>query len=318
MERVMTQVEDRVVGLLFPGQGVQEVGMGRSFREADADAREMLRKADQVLGYELTRLCMEGPAEQLTRADRAQPAICVVSVMALNAVLRRIPQLKPVCAAGLSSGEWAALHAAGVVGFEDALRILQARGRFMQEACEATSGGMTSIIGLPAEKVVEICRATGVQAANFNSPLQTVISGPLERLPAAEKAAREAGARRVIRLRVAGAFHSELMRPAAEKLRGLIAEVEFREPRFPVVSNVTGLPHGTPDEIRELMVRQVYEPVKWVDCMRWMLSQGVKDYLECGPGRVLAGLAKGIDKTVRVLNIPDHSALETAASAFSQ
>jgi len=206
----------------------------------------------------------------------------------------------------------------GAVGFEDALRILQARGRFMQEACETSSGGMTSIIGLPAGGVVQICRETGVQAANFNAPLQTVISGPLDKLTAAEEAARQAGARRVIRLRVAGAFHSELMRPAAEKLADFIAGVEFREPQFPVLCNVTGLPHGTPDEIRELMVRQVCEPVKWVDCMQWMLSHGVEDFLECGPGRVLAGLAKGIDKTVRVLSIPDHSALDTVASTFSQ
>ncbi|HIE10731.1 MAG TPA: ACP S-malonyltransferase, partial [Kiritimatiellae bacterium] len=193
MEREgMTPLEDSAVGLLFPGQGTQEVGMGHSFREADTGVREMFQKADEVLGYELSRICLEGPVEELMRADRAQPAIFVVSVAALNALRRRIPQLKPACAAGLSSGEWAALHAAGAVGFEDALRILQARGRFMQEACETSSGGMTSIIGLPAGGVVQICRETGVQAANFNAPLQTVISGPLDKLTAAEEAARQA------------------------------------------------------------------------------------------------------------------------------
>jgi len=300
--------------LLFPGQGAQAAGMGRSLAESVPEARRLFSRAAEVLGYDIGRLCFEGPEEELKRSDRAQPAIFLVSAAALEALRQRGGERLPVVAAGgLSSGEWAGLYAAGVIGFDETVAVLQARGRFMQEACEASRGGMSSIIGLDPETVMGICEATGVYAANFNSPLQTVISGDLEKLPAAEQEARKAGARRVVRLKVAGAFHSPLMEPAAEKLERFLDSMEFRTPRFPVVSNVTGVAHPEEGEqIKELMVRQVCSPVKWVDCMKWLAGRGAVAYLECGPGRVLAGLAKGIDKSLKVHNIADQPSLENA------
>ncbi len=300
--------------LLFPGQGAQATGMGRDFAEQSPEARALFDRARAALGWDLARVCFEGPAEELTRSDRAQPAIFAVSVVCFEALRRAQPDARWVAAAGLSSGEWAALHAAGVLSFEETLRVLEARGRFMQEACEARPGGMLSVIGLDRAALERVCAASGMEIANFNSPEQTVLSGPRESLDAAERLATEAGARMCVRLNVAGAFHSSLMQPAADRLRAFLAGVEFRAPSFPVYSNVTGAPHGTPADIREAMVRQVTGSVRWVDCVTAIRRAApAARFIECGPGRVLSGLMRRIDKSASVANIAALSDLKKVA-----
>ena len=298
---------------LFPGQGAQGAGMGRDLAEQFPEAQARFETAGRVLGFDLAKICFEGPDAELTRSDQAQPAIFVVSVVCAEALQRARPELAWAAAAGLSSGEWAALHAAGVLSFEDALRVLQARGRFMQEACGQNPGAMLSLLGaLGAEALAGICAKSGAEIANLNSPEQTVLSGTKEAIDAAEKIAPEAGAKRAIRLNVAGAFHSSLMQPAADRLAAVLEGVDFRPPAFPVLSNVTGLPHGAPAEIRAAMVRQVTAPVRFVACVQTLQGLGVDRYVECGPGRVLTGLVKRIDKQGALHNITDLPTLQAA------
>lgn len=296
--------------VLFPGQGAQFVGMGRELAETNPACRELFDRAASVLGYNLAEICFAGPIEKLTISAHAQPAIFVHSVAAWTAWKQRHPDWAFAYAAGLSSGEWTALHLAGVVGYEATLKILEARGRFMTEACNERPGGMISVIGATPEQLEKLCAETGLEQANLNSREQTVLSGPVEGVDKAETLAESLGIRRMIRLNVAGAFHSTLMRPAAAKLEAELGRVEFRPPSFPVISNVTAAPHQNPDEIRRLMVAQVYSSVRWYEGIEWMKGQGVTEYLECGPGKVLTGLVKRIDKGVRLHSIQDPSGLE--------
>ncbi len=298
---------------MFPGQGAQGVGMGRDLAESDPALRGWFERAGAALGFDLAKICFEGPDTELTKSDKAQPAIFVHSVVCFEALRAAKPGLTWAAAAGLSSGEWAALYAAGVLGFEDILRVLQARGRYMQEACERQPGGMVSVLGLDRAKLDEVCARTGAEIANLNSPEQTVLSGRKDAIAAAEKVAVEAGARKAIRLNVAGAFHSSLMKPAADRLGSLLAHLPFRAPAFPVLSNVTGRPHGGPDEIRAAMVAQITGSVRWVEDVQWMQSQGVTGYVECGPGKVLSGLVKRIDKTAALHTISDLPSLQATA-----
>jgi [acyl-carrier-protein] S-malonyltransferase len=300
--------------LLFPGQGAQAVGMGRELAEGLAECRALFARASDILGFDLLKLCVEGPLEELTKSHNAQPAIFTVSAAARLALGHfGGGALSVAGAAGHSLGEWAALHEAGVVTFADAVRILQARGRFMQEACEATSGGMLTIIGLPLERVQEVAAASGLEIANLNSPVQTVLSGHADRLAAGETAAKAAGAKRALRLPVAGAFHSTLMQPAADRLADFLQGIEFRAPALPVWSNVTGKLHTTPDEIRRRMVAQVVSPVRWTDSYADMAAAGMTSAWECGPGTVLAGLGKRIVPEATVHSIFDLAgALEAA------
>lgn len=302
--------------ILFPGQGAQAVGMGKDLADQLPLCRGLFDRAGEVLGFDLAQICFEGPEEELTRSHHAQPAIFAVSMAAYEALKAQRPELAPAAYAGLSSGEWAALHAAGVVSFEDALRVLEARGRFMQSACEQTRGGMMSVIGLEVSRVQEIAEQAGVQVANLNSPEQTVLSGTVEGIEKAEPLAKAAGAKRAIRLNVSGAFHSRLMEPAAAKLDAFLADIAMNEPAVPVVSNVTGAPFTSVSEIRELMVKQVTHSVRWVDDIRWIGAQGIQQYVECGPGKVLAGLLKRIDKEATIHNIHDHGSLNAASGAL--
>ena len=297
--------------ILFPGQGAQQVGMGRDLAEAFPTCRALFDEANSVLGFDLAQICFEGPVEELTRSNYAQPAIFVVSAAAYAALQERAPPVQPALMAGLSSGEWAALYAAGAVSFADTLRVLEARGRFMQAACEQAAGGMLSVIGLTVEQLTPLAEACGVQLANLNSPEQTVLSGPVTGIENAETKAKEAGAKRALRLNVAGAFHSRLMEPAARELATFIKDLPINQPAIPVISNVKGAPFDSPDEIRALMVRQVTESVRWVDDIHWMMEQGgVTHYIECGPGKVLSGLVKRIDKQAIIHNIQDQTSLQ--------
>ncbi len=300
--------------LLFPGQGAQTVGMGRELAERLPECRALFEKAGEVMGLDLLKLCTEGPIEELTRSSNTQPAIFVVSVAARTALAHFAgASLSVAGTAGLSSGEWAALHEAGVVSFEDIVRVLRARGQFMQEACDATPGGMLTVMGLPLDQVKEIAAASGLEVANMNSPVQTVLSGPADRIAAGETAAKAAGAKRALRLTVAGAFHSSLMQPAADQLAGFLKDIDFRAPTCPVWSNVTGKPHTTPEEIRRLMVAQVVSSVRWTDCFADMAAAGLTAGFECGPGTVLAGLSKRIVPDASITNIFDLAGAQEAA-----
>ena len=305
------------MALLFPGQGAQMVGMAADLAAAFPACRTLFDRANAVLGYDLATICFAGPIEKLTMSCHAQPAIFVASLACLTALRQAQPDATFAAAAGLSSGEWTALYAAGVISFEDTLHVLDIRGRAMQAACEAQPGAMLSVLGMADEALARLARETGVEIANLNSPEQTVLSGPRAGIDAAEQRAREFGAKKAIRLPVAGAFHSSLMASAASQLADGLAGVQLSPPQYPVISNVTGQIHTTPDEIRRLMVRQITSSVQWVGGIRTLQAQGIQAYVECGPGKVLTGLVKRIDKQAALYNISDRSSLEAVALALA-
>lgn len=296
--------------LVFAGQGAQFVGMGRDLAAEYEDCGALFARADEVLGYALSKICFEGPEEELTRSNHCQPAIFVASVACYRALKRELPALEVKGMAGLSLGEWSALHVAGALSFDDTLRVLEARGRFMQEACEEREGGMVSVIGLPVDKLNEICSESGVEIANLNSAEQTVLSGERQGIEKAEQLAKAAGAKRTIVLNVAGAFHSSLMSSAAEKLASVLDGIEVKQPGISVLSNVTGEPHGDPDAIKRAMVRQVNSSVRWMSCISRLRDRGVGEYIECGPGKVLSGLIRRIDKDAVTRNVQDLETLK--------
>ncbi|MDO8729768.1 MAG: ACP S-malonyltransferase [Candidatus Omnitrophota bacterium] len=285
--------------LLFPGQGAQSVGMGKELAEAFPIARARFDEADSILGYSLSKLCWEGPAEELTRTEHCQPALYVTSMAAL-AALESLGPVKPSAAAGLSLGEYTALAAAGAVSFADGLKLVRLRGQAMEEAARARPGTMASVLGLDLEQLQGVCAETGAQVANLNSPGQVVISGTAESVAAASAKAKEKGAKRVIPLEVGGAFHSRLMEPAGLRLRQGLQSFAVQAPRYPVASNVTGAYHGDPAQIRELLVRQLTEPVQWIACVRTMAEKDIKTYVEVGSGTVLKGLVRKIDPEAAV------------------
>ncbi len=303
--------------ILFPGQGAQTVGMAKDLAAALPECRALFDRASAVLGYDLAAICFEGPIEKLTISAHAQPGIFVSSVACLTALQARHPGLSFDYTAGLSSGEWTSLYLAGAVSFEDTLRVLEARGRFMQETCQATPGTMLTVIGADAAALDHMCAAGGAEKANLNSHEQTVLSGSRAAIDEAERVGKELGLRKLIRLNVAGAFHSTLMRPAADRLAEFLTGLSFQPTRLPVVANVTAHPHGGPETLADLMVRQVYSSVNWVGSIEWLKVQGVTRYIECGPGKVLTGLVRRIDKGASLFNITDLPSLEAAVTGLS-
>lgn len=295
--------------VIFSGQGAQSVGMGKDLVDAFPACKALYETADKILGYSLSEICFEGPAEKLTKSNHAQPAIFVTSIACFTALKESCPELDIMGTAGLSLGEWSALHAAGVLSFEDTLRILEARGRFMQDACEEKDSTMLSIIGLSLPILEEICEKSGVTIANLNSPAQTVLSGERANIEKATALAKEAGAKRALPLKVAGAFHSPLMQSAATRLAEVLDSVEFKPATMPIVANVTGLPHNA-DSIKETMIKQVTGSVRWQASIEWFQAQGVTEYIECGPGKVLTGLIKRIDSSATLHNINNIASLE--------
>jgi [acyl-carrier-protein] S-malonyltransferase len=294
--------------ILFPGQGSQSVGMGRDFYDAIPECKALFDKANEVLGYDIADICFNGPEDELKKSHNTQPAIFTVSAAAFEAMKLKKP-MNFDYAAGHSLGEWGALYAAGAISFEDTLRVLKARGEFIQAACVANPGAMLAVINLDRDALEKIAAETGVTLANINSPDQIVLSGTAEGIAKAEVLCKAAGAKRALPLPVAGAFHSPLMAPAAERLAAFLEGIHLNEPVIPVLSNVTGAPHANTDAIRAGMIAQITGSVRWVESMQWLSAQGVTEAVECGPGKVLAGLMKRIDKNVSVSNISGISDL---------
>jgi len=297
------------VAFLFPGQGAQTLGMGRQPCKTHAAAREIFDEAAELLGYDLADVCANGPAERLNSTVVSQPAIFVTSLAALKVLQASDPQVILDCsaAAGLSLGEYTALVFAGALSFAEALRVVQRRGEAMQAAADATPGGMVSIIGLELPKVEELCAAARgqgtMEVANLLCPGNIVVSGAEAACTAVVGLAEAAGGR-TTRLKVAGAFHTSLMKPADKALEDALRNIGIKEPRLPVWSNVDAQPHTDPVEIRRLLIRQVLQPVLWEETMRNLLAKGYDRFYEIGPGRVLAGLLKRVQRKVECLNIP--------------
>ena len=296
--------------LLFSGQGAQTVGMGKDFAENVPSARTWFARANAVLGYDLASICFSGPDAELVKTENAQPGIFLVGWVAFQLLQERVPAFAFQATAGLSLGEFTALTAAGAMSFEDGLRIVRQRGRFMQEACEATRGAMAAIIGLDEAPTREVCAESGVVLANLNCPGQLVISGEVAKIPRACELARARGAKRALPLPVAGAYHSPLMASAQPKLQLELANVTINAPTMPVISNVSAQPHGSLEEIRAGLVQQVTNSVRWEESMRFLLGQGFSRFVELGPGTALSGFMKRIDKQAQILNVADMPSLE--------
>jgi [acyl-carrier-protein] S-malonyltransferase len=303
--------------LLFAGQGAQIVGMGKDLAEAFLSAKAWFDRANAALGYDLTGVCFNGPEAELTKTENAQPGIFLVSWVAFELLKERLPNLTFEAAAGLSLGEFTALTAAGAINFEDGLRVVRQRGRFMQEACDTTRGGMAAILGLDEAITREVCNEAGVVLANFNCPGQLVISGEVERIARAIELATAKGAKRAIPLPVAGAYHSPLMAGAQPKLAAELAKVNISPTTVPVISNVDALPYGRPMSVGSRLVEQVTSPVLWEQSMRVLLAQGFTRFIELGPGTALSGFMKRIDRSAQMLNVADTISLEATVKALS-
>lgn len=302
--------------LLFAGQGAQVVGMGKDLAEQFPSAKAWFDRANAAVGYDLASICFNGPEAELTKTENAQPAIFLVSWVAFQLLRERVPTLSFHATAGLSLGEFTALTAAGAMNFEDGLRVVRQRGRFMQEACDVTQGGMAAIIGLDEAPTREVCAEAGVVLANLNCPGQLVISGEAEKIAKACDLAKAKGAKRALPLPVAGAYHSPLMASAQPKLQAELAKVNLAAPAVPVISNVTAQPHTNETEIITRMVEQVTSSVRWEESMRALLAQGFTRFIELGPGTALSGFMKRIDKTAQMLNVADAASLETTVKAL--
>ena len=303
--------------LLFAGQGAQFVGMGKDLAEAHPTAKSVFAQAEEALGYGLSEICFSGPEEALVRTEHAQPAIYLVGWIALQLLREQSPSLAFEATAGLSLGEFTALAAADALGFEDGLRVVRRRGELMQDACEASSGGMAAIVGLDEENVRAVCEQAGVYLANLNCPGQIVVSGDVDKMDAACEAAKEAGAKRAIPLPVAGAYHSPLMQPAQAGLAEALTKVGLQSSRVPVFSNVTGQAHGGADTIAATMVDQVTSSVRWEACIRAMIADGVTRFIELGPGTALTGFMRRIDRGLEVLSVGDNDSLAKTAEVLN-
>ncbi len=307
------------LALLFPGQGSQAVGMGRGLWENASEAREIFAQADAALGFPLSQLCFTGPEEELRRTENAQPAILAVSVAAYRALTVLHP-VTPTFLAGHSFGEYSALVVAGVLSFVDAVRLVRRRGELMAGALPPGAGTMTAVLGLAEEAlgaVLSQARVVGVvEPATLNCPGQVVVAGERGAVEEAARLALAAGATKAIPLQVSGPFHSSLMRPAAERFALELEKHHFQPGSIPVVANVTARPTRDAAEIKRLLVEQICSPVRWEESIRYMLNAGTRTFVELGPGRVLSGLVRRIDRAARTISVGDESGLKEAL-AFS-
>jgi [acyl-carrier-protein] S-malonyltransferase len=306
------------LALLFPGQGAQAVGMGRDFQETYPAAAQIMDTAQRILGWDLPALCFAGPQEELDKTAHSQPAMLTLSVAILKALEREMPDAVASvgCAAGLSLGEYSALVAADVLEFEEALRLVDKRSRLMAESCRERPGGMASVLGLDPEAVVALCAETGeeIVAANFNSPGQVVVSGSFAGLDRVEVLAKGKGAKRVVRLRVEGAFHSSFMASAGEKLAPELESTTFKTARCPVMANATADYVRTPSEVRAALAAQVTSPVLWQQSMQRLVADGFDTFIEVGAGNVLTGLMRRINSGVKAESVSSVESLQKLRS----
>lgn len=292
------------IALIFPGQGAQKVGMGKELYDLVPAAKAVFDKANEVLSFSLTDIIFNGPEEKLMATSNCQPAIFTMSMAALAALRAsgKLANVRVVFTAGLSLGEYGALCAAGVVSFEEALKLISKRGAFMDEAAKANPGKMAAVIGFDKDKLLEICREAGAEVANFNAPDQIVITGVADKVAKACELLTAAGCKKIFPLDVAGAFHSSLMKPAAERFAVALKDIPFQLTDINVITNVTGKPQKSIDEIRSNLALQICSSVQWVDTVHFMASHGITDLVEVGPGKVLKGLIRKIDPALNVLN----------------
>src|SRR5579883_5316 len=314
-------MSERKLVFLFPGQGSQAVGMGRDLYETFPVAKQTFDEADQALDFPLSRLCFEGPEEQLRLTEFTQPAIFTVSIAAQRVLAEK--GVTPSFVAGHSLGEYSANVAAGVLSFADAVKTVRNRGRYMQEAVPADQGTMAAILGLSSEAVVELCAKAAtetsaiVSAANLNSPEQTVISGAAAAVERAAALAKDAGARRAVILPVSAPFHCALMQPAQDRLAEDLRVLNFSVPKVPVITNVDAALTTEAGAIRDALIRQVTGSVRWVESVRLLIEQKPTHFIEVGPGRVLCGLLRQIDRSQTALNVEDETSLEKTLTALS-
>src|SRR5579883_333373 len=327
-ERVGMQApfeQRRNLAFVFPGQGSQFVGMGKNLAELSAAAREVFAHADEILQFPLTRLCFEGPADELRDTVNAQPAILTMSVACLAALREQLgdaaQRVQPRLVAGHSLGEYSALVAAGVLDFSTALQLVRERGRLMKETGDRTPGGMAAVIGLDANLLEDVCRRATekgvVCPANYNSPSQTVISGELAALSTAIELAVASGAQRVIRLAVSIGAHSPLMQRASEQFSEIMSRLRLQDARIPIVSDISARVLVSAEEIRAELARQLYSSVRWTETVRQMLGAGVTTFIELGPGEVLSNLIKRIDRTALAVSINDPASLRSVQNLLT-
>ncbi|UJF35310.1 ACP S-malonyltransferase [Paenibacillus hexagrammi] len=301
------------IAFVFPGQGSQSVGMGQDLYQQHPAAKAYFDRADEALGFKLSDLIFQGPEQELKITYHTQPALLTTSIACLEAF--KAAGITPDYVAGHSLGEYSALVAAGVLEFEDAVRTVRARGEFMEQAVPGGLGAMAAVLGAEREALAELCSAitaggSVVELANVNCPGQIVVSGSKEGVAAVAERGKEIGAKRVIPLEVSGPFHSSLMKPASERLADVLAGLNMSEASMPVVANVTAQPVTQPDDIRRLLVEQVYSPVLWEDTITYLIAQGVDTFIELGSGTVLAGLIKKVDRSVKAVSLGSLDALE--------
>ncbi|MBE9528364.1 MAG: ACP S-malonyltransferase [Proteobacteria bacterium] len=318
----MKQKKKQKVAFVFPGQGSQVVGMSKSFYNVLPWAKEAYGAADEILGFGLSKIALEGPPEELNKTENTQPALLVASLIALGALKASFP-LEPILMAGHSLGEYTALVASGALQFTDAVTLVHKRGLFMQEAVPSGTGAMAAVIGLDAAKVEEVCTAASeaesvVVPANINSPAQVVVSGAAEAVERLSLLAKEAGAKRVIPLKVSAPSHSPLMAPAAVRFAEELKSIEFEKPNVPIVSNVKATPTASRKEFPELLTSQLTSPVRWVETIERMKAEGVEVIIEIGPGSVLTGLTKRIDKSIQTYSLASVEDLGELSKVFGE
>lgn len=301
------------IAYVFPGQASQYAGMGKELCEEFPEAAAIFKRADDALGFPLSRLCFEGPEDELNLTANTQPAVLTTSAACLE-VLNALGGPVPCAVAGHSLGEYTALMAAGSLLLEDAVRLVRKRGQYMQEAVPVGEGGMAAVMGISTELVVETCLKASesgvIEAVNLNCPGQVVVAGDKAGLRAVEPLLKAAGARRVVPIPVSAPFHSSLMIPAGKRLAEDLNKVAVADPRIPVVTNVSADLVCSGQEVKDSLIRQVYSPVRWEECVLKLISLGVDTFVEVGPGKVLSGLIKKISREVTILNVEDRSSLE--------
>jgi [acyl-carrier-protein] S-malonyltransferase len=304
--------ETKKVAYIFPGQGAQTVGMGKDLYDNFDSVKLLFKQADEAVGFPLTKIFFEGPEEELKKTSNAQPALVAVSIACLKAAQevggKNLPA--PSYTAGHSLGEYTALAATSVIDFSTAVYLAKERGRLMYEAGLKTPGGMMAMIGIEEAVLAEICKETGTVIANINSPSQLVISGALENIAKAGEMAKAKGAARAIPLQVSGAFHSPLMQPAVDGMTKILAKVNFKDPSAPIIANVTAQPLTQGNQIKEELLKQLCSSVQWQRSVEYMVKNGVGKFIEIGPGKVLAGLVKRINKESEMVNIGDANAVK--------